>query len=355
MSRPLVTIISPTYNQSSYVAACAASALAQTYEDWEQIFVDDGSTDSTREILATFDDPRIRVVPLPHGGLGELARSYNTALAVGRGSLVAILEGDDQWPADKLEQQVPAFDDADTILSWGRADLIDDDGSVVGKLAAVRTRASLVRIPASQAFRRLTRVNFLAPSVSVMIRRSVLDRLGGFRQTGSSMLVDLPTWLWATATESGHVAFVNARLGLYRVHGAQTSQQRRSQMTREHIAIVRAIGRELSAEQQARIGWGEQARQHAECRASLAEGETLLATGRWGAARREFLDALRSARETRSAADAALAAAGLLSSALRVNLVRAALESRARLRGTGIVRELPTSSDQRRRSARTSP
>src|SRR5690242_11159141 len=160
MKRSLVTIISPTYNQERYVAKCAESALAQTYQEWEQIFVDDGSSDATREIIAGFEDPRIRLVTLPHGGLGNLERSYNAALAASRGSLVGILEGDDLWPPDKLAMQVPSFDSADTLLSWGRADLIDEQGTTVGEVATVRDGRPSVRMTTAEAFHRLTRRNF---------------------------------------------------------------------------------------------------------------------------------------------------------------------------------------------------
>ena len=81
MAPPLVTIISPVYDQEQYVARCVESTLAQSYRHWEQVFVDDGSSDRTLEILATYRDPRIRVLTLPHRGLAALAASYNAALA----------------------------------------------------------------------------------------------------------------------------------------------------------------------------------------------------------------------------------------------------------------------------------
>jgi len=328
MARPLVTIISPTYNQERFVAACAESALAQTYTEWEQIFVDDGSSDGTRDVLARFRDPRIRVVVLPHAGLGALDRTYNAALAVARGSLIAILEGDDCWAADKLAVQVPSFEDASTFLSWGRAELIDERGALVGEAARLATGSMCTRIPADVAFRRLTRSNFLTPTVTVMVRRTALERSGGFRQSGSSLLVDLPTWLWATATQDGHVAFLNHPLGRYRVHGAQTSQRRRAQMTREHFAIVQAVVSELDTSALARVQWDERARRSAESRARLAEGEVALETGEFRAARAAFLRALGAAPNP---GDRALSAVGVLSSILRRNLVRSAFSARARL------------------------
>ncbi|NUP54884.1 MAG: glycosyltransferase, partial [Gemmatimonadaceae bacterium] len=89
--QPTVTIISPAYNQERYVAQCIESALGQTYPHWEQIFVDDGSTDGTRDVIARYRDPRIRLIALPHRGLGALVESYNAALAGARGALDAIL------------------------------------------------------------------------------------------------------------------------------------------------------------------------------------------------------------------------------------------------------------------------
>jgi glycosyltransferase involved in cell wall biosynthesis len=326
MPRPLVTIISPTYNQERYVAGCARSALAQTYPEWEQIFVDDGSTDRTREVLAEFDDPRIRVISLPHAGLADLTRSYNAALAASTGSLVAILEGDDLWPADKLEQQVRAFDAPDTLIAFGRADMIDADDHRLGELAMVGRAAPSTRIDTRRAFHRLTRSNFLTPTVTVMVRREALDRVQGFRQTGSSMLVDLPTWLWITATQEGHVEFLNRRLGMYRIHREQTSQRRRAEMTREHIAVVRAVEAALDDEALSRIGWTEAARARAESRANLAEGEVALDAGRHDDARAAFLAVLRAGSDAR---DMALAVIGVASSLVRYNLVRSAFDARA--------------------------
>lgn len=329
MERSLVTIISPTYNQERYVARCAESALAQTYEEWEQIFVDDGSTDATREIITGFNDPRIRLLSLPHGGLGTLKRSYNAALAASGGSLVAILEGDDLWPPDKLATQVSSFERPDTVLSWGRADLIDDQGSIVGEVATIREKHASVRITTADAFHRLTRRNFLVPTVTVMLRRDALDAIGGFRQTGSSMLVDLPTWLWATATHDGHVEFLNHRLGFYRLHDVQASQQKRAQMTREHFTVVRTVESKLGAEALRRVGWSSEARKRAESRAWIAEGELALEAGRPREARQAFGRAMRTGA---GRADRVLAAIGLLSSVIRVDLVRVAFALRAWMR-----------------------
>jgi glycosyltransferase involved in cell wall biosynthesis len=296
MDTPLVSIITPTYNQEAYLGACIRSALDQSYANWEQIIVDDGSTDRTRQVAEGFTDPRIRYVRLPHRGLGALAESYNTAIAAARGELVGILEGDDLWPPDKLALQVPMFARDDVTITWGRGALIDGHGRRVGERASIRARKRMQSFDTATAFHRLTRVNFLVPSVSVMVRRDALDRAGGFRQTGSSLIVDLPTWLRITARESGRVCYLNEVLGIYRVHDAQTSQLNRVRMAAEHLQIVLELEEELGREALERVGWDRRARSRALVNGIIAEGEVSLVQERYGAAARSFTRALLRAR-----------------------------------------------------------
>ena len=329
MSQPLVTIVTPAYNQERYIAECIESTLAQTYANWEQIVVDDGSTDRTREVVAAFRDPRIKLIALPHRGLAALASTYNAALAASKGSLVAILEGDDAWPADKLATQVPTFDDPDVLLSWGRGETIDEGGARLGELVTVHTRAERVRWSTGEAFHRLVRSNLFAPSLSVMLRRSALDSIGGFRQTGSSLFVDLPTWLWLTATLKGQVEFVNHVLGRYRVHDAQTTRRTGAEMTRQHLDAVLTTVEALAPDTLTRVGWTDSTRRSAITRGRLAAGEGQLSARRFREARQAFVTALEDADRL---TDRMLAGAGIASSVIRVDLVRRAMELRASLR-----------------------
>jgi glycosyltransferase involved in cell wall biosynthesis len=107
-SPPLVSIITPAYNAAPYIAETARSVLAQTYGNWEWIVVDDGSTDATREIIAGFDDSRLRLVHTEHSGLPAVAR--NRGMSQARGAYVAYLDADDIWLPDKLASQLACFD-----------------------------------------------------------------------------------------------------------------------------------------------------------------------------------------------------------------------------------------------------
>src|SRR5262249_5989448 len=91
----LVSVITPTYRHGALLGEAIRSLLAQTCTGWEQIILDDGSPDDTRDVAVAFKDERIRYVQRPHEGLGGVGRLYSSALEMARGELVAILEGDD--------------------------------------------------------------------------------------------------------------------------------------------------------------------------------------------------------------------------------------------------------------------
>src|ERR1700730_12014610 len=107
---PLVSIIMPALNAAATIAEAAGAVHRQGFTDWELIVVDDGSTDATRERLATVADSRIRVVAGPRGGV---AQARNLGIGQAGGELLTFLDADDLWTPDKLETQGdPLGDDA---------------------------------------------------------------------------------------------------------------------------------------------------------------------------------------------------------------------------------------------------
>lgn len=101
---PLVSVVIPSYNRATLLPRAITSVLTQTFSDLECIVVDDGSTDQTEQVVAEFQDPRLRVIRLPDNGGGGRAR--NTGIQVAHGELVAFLDSDDEWLPRKLERQV---------------------------------------------------------------------------------------------------------------------------------------------------------------------------------------------------------------------------------------------------------
>jgi glycosyltransferase involved in cell wall biosynthesis len=105
MSSPLVSVIIPTYNRSTFVRQAVDSVLKQTFSDFELIVIDDGSTDTTRENLLEYQG-RIRYHYQPNQGVSK-ARNQGLGLAGGR--WIAFLDSDDLWLPGKLEAQVDFF------------------------------------------------------------------------------------------------------------------------------------------------------------------------------------------------------------------------------------------------------
>ena len=199
MNSPLVSIITPTYNHSSYIADCILSAQSQTYSNWEMIVIDDGSTDDTYAIAQSFakKDARIKVFTQKNIGIFRLAESYNFALEQSKGKYIAVLEGDDVWLPEKLTLQVEGLElDDEFVLSYGRAYSSSSDLSENYNLTDLSVFQSevLVNKPIGKATEVLLFRNFLV-ALTVLVRRTALEKIGGFRQSHGLPLVDLTTWM----------------------------------------------------------------------------------------------------------------------------------------------------------------
>jgi glycosyltransferase involved in cell wall biosynthesis len=107
-SNPKVTILMPVYNGEKYVKEAIKSILDQTYQDFEFLIINDGSTDQSLRIIKKFDDQRIRVMENEHN-MGLIA-SLNKGIENSRGEYIARMDGDDVSLPQRLEIQVAYMD-----------------------------------------------------------------------------------------------------------------------------------------------------------------------------------------------------------------------------------------------------
>ena len=98
---PLISIIMATYNRAAYIGEALDSIKRQSFQDYEILVVDDGSTDNTKEILEKYEG--IRCIYLEHVGI---AGARNTAVKDAKGKWIAFLDSDDLWKEEKLKKQV---------------------------------------------------------------------------------------------------------------------------------------------------------------------------------------------------------------------------------------------------------
>ena len=133
--RPLITILIPVYNGEKFVKDAIDSALAQTYDNFEILVVNDGSTDNTKEVLASYGD-RIRVISKPNGGVST---ALNTGIANMRGEWLSWLSHDDKYLPDKLLAQVKELnrmigegcEDIQKIILYCSNERIDINGNFI--------------------------------------------------------------------------------------------------------------------------------------------------------------------------------------------------------------------------------
>ena len=97
-----VSVVIPTYNRAHLITRAIESALAAIGPEDEVLVVDDGSTDDTAAAVASIEDRRVRFLQEPHAGAGP---TRNAGVGAARGDLVALLDSDDEWFADKIELQ----------------------------------------------------------------------------------------------------------------------------------------------------------------------------------------------------------------------------------------------------------
>jgi len=206
---PSVSVIIPTFNRAHLVGSAIQSVLGQTYQDFEIIVVDDGSTDNTREVVRAFTDPRVIYVPRPNG---DLSAARNTGIRASRGEYIAFLDDDDLYLPNKLAVQV-RFMDQNPEVGWtsGGYRMTDMQGKPLREYRpwlnspSLDVRAWLLGYP-------------LTCPTAVMIRREWLGRVGGFDeqnpQTGD-------TDLWLRLAYAGcHMAWVESVVCCYRMHEA---------------------------------------------------------------------------------------------------------------------------------------
>lgn len=111
---PLVSVIIPTFNRRTLLLEAIKSVQAQTYQNFEVLVIDDGSTDNTKEAVENIDDPKIKYFWQNNTGLPAVAR--NNGLRKARGEYIAFLDSDDLWLPQKLEKQLKIFSEKKNLL-----------------------------------------------------------------------------------------------------------------------------------------------------------------------------------------------------------------------------------------------
>ncbi len=204
--RELVSVVVPNYNGATYLGQTLAALRAQTWSNLEIIVVDDGSTDESPAIARRIaqQDPRVRAIAQPNAGVGA---ARNAGAAMARGEYIAFVDHDDVCHPEKVELQARALREGGERvgLAYTWYATIDAHDRVIGTLSKPEAEGDVLR--------ELCRKNVLGNGSNAMVRRSVLDTVGGF-PTGLDGCEDLAFYL--KVAERYHFAVVRRILLGYR-------------------------------------------------------------------------------------------------------------------------------------------
>jgi glycosyltransferase involved in cell wall biosynthesis len=207
-----VSIVTAVKNGASYIAEAVESGRAQEAVQ-EILIVDDGSTDSTRDIVHGFSDPRVRLLPSAATGVSA---ARNTGARVATGDWLMFLDADDRLHPGAIAALLAAAEAApEAIAVYGDYDRIDQAGRTIGNRRAWRGRAK----PSGRILDRLVAGNFIVNGGVMIVRRETFAKSAGFDES----LRFCEDWhCWCRLAALGEICYVGVHVLDYRLHGAST-------------------------------------------------------------------------------------------------------------------------------------
>lgn len=204
---PMVSVLIPCYNHSVYLRQCIDSVLAQTFEDWEIVLVDDVSPDDSFQIASSYTDSRIRTFR-NEANLGTYG-TQNRCLELAEGKYVAVLNSDDYWMPTKLARQVELHEKhPECPFAYCRGRLTTLDGNETSS----DEQHGLMPTSTVQDLRPWLVIDNRILASSLMFRRGVARFDSDLKYSGDWAIV-------LRLCQQGPAAFVNEELSVWRIHG----------------------------------------------------------------------------------------------------------------------------------------
>ena len=236
MTRPLVSVVMPSFNQARFIDEAIESVLTQDYDAVELIVADGGSTDGTSRRLAEAAgrDARLRWWSRPDDGP---AFALNAAIRAARGTLIGWLNSDDLYAPGALTRMAALFEaDPALMLAYGEARHIDAGGGDLGPYPTLRPEVGRARFSAG--------CFVCQPTV---VFKAVMPHLIGDLDERLSASFDLDYWLRAFGAFEGRIGFADAVIARSRLHDACITQRQRRTVAVEGIRVTaRHLGRASS-------------------------------------------------------------------------------------------------------------
>ncbi|HOT03699.1 MAG TPA: glycosyltransferase [Methanolinea sp.] len=229
---PLVSVILTSYNYSRYLEKTIQSILAQSFDDFELLIIDDASVDGSPDIIKKYADRDPRIRPLYHNKNLGISSTQNEGIEESRGKYIAFCASDDLWHPDKLKTQLKEYKNDENIVVWSQGIIIDKADNLTGQ-----TWTTLLNIPdpppSGDIFRILLNGNFILGS-SRMVKK---ENIGNIRWKKN--LKYLGDYAFAVDLAARyHYRYIPEGLVFYRVHGDNTFDRDRRGYGRDTLLIL---------------------------------------------------------------------------------------------------------------------
>jgi glycosyltransferase involved in cell wall biosynthesis len=176
ISSCLISVIIPVYNGQLTIEETVKSVLNQTFTDFELIVINDGSTDSTLDILKKFHDNRIIIYSYPNAGLSA---SRNRGIKLARGEFISFIDADDLWSSDKLKNQLESLrENPEAAVAYSWTSFIDKSGNTLDYGIQYTVNGYV--------FQDLLTFFFIGSGSNALIRKKVFNEVGQFDETLTS-------------------------------------------------------------------------------------------------------------------------------------------------------------------------
>jgi glycosyltransferase involved in cell wall biosynthesis len=239
---PAVSIIMPTFNRLEFLKPAIASVFAQSFDAWELIIADDGSSEPTRSFLKSLQhDARVHVISMPHTGKPSIVS--NVAIRAARGEYVAFLDSDDVWLPTKLETQIASLRrHPERGWSYTKFALIDSAGNRTDP-----TRTRNWPMLTGWVLEKLLKEETVIAQPSVIVSRRLLTQLGAFDE---ELVMCYDDELWFRLAAHSEIDGVDEPLTLVRRHGQHSGSDIIAWQDRRRVfekALLLKRGRGLDA------------------------------------------------------------------------------------------------------------
>lgn len=171
----LVSVIVPCYNGQEFIGEAIESVINQTYQNWELIIIDDGSTDESKKVMDRYlHDKRIQYIR--HDKNKGISATRNTGIITSRGEYIAFLDQDDIWLPEKLERQLELFKKSNSKIGLVYTDVyfIDSNGKIFGQ----RNPRNVVWGKTKEVILKELFLQSPITMCSTMFRKKCFDQLG---------------------------------------------------------------------------------------------------------------------------------------------------------------------------------